>query len=335
MAVLSAEERAKVLEAVKRRKARNILVQMPEGLKTKALEIADEIEALARGLSAVVFADPCYGACDIPYHEALDLGCDLIVHIGHAAFEDSGTKTKIPVVYLEHPSADDPVPLLRREICKLDGYTKIGLLAPVQQVKNLPAVKKFLEGAGKKVVIGPRPKSGGASKTKYDGQVLGCDVSSAKKLEPKIDCYLYVGGGLFHPLGLLKITEKPLFVCDVERHTIEDITHERVILEKRRLMKQAAFKGAYRVGLLISTKSGQLNKGWQEHKHHIESLGKKVVVIAMNEIQQDKILGLKLDVLVNTACPRIEDDLTFSVPIINIGEAIAAAGAVGGAKNTR
>ena len=37
----------------------------------------------------------------------------------------------------------------------------------------------------------------------------------------------------------------------------------------------------------------------------------------MEHISPDKIEGMKLDVIVNTACPRIEDDLTYRIPIVN------------------
>ena len=36
----------------------------------------------------------------------------------------------------------------------------------------------------------------------------------------------------------------------------------------------------------------------------------------MNEITDDKLMGLKVDAFINTACPRITD-MPFSKPMIN------------------
>ena len=37
----------------------------------------------------------------------------------------------------------------------------------------------------------------------------------------------------------------------------------------------------------------------------------------MDFIEKEKIKGLDVDILVNTACPRIEEDNIFDAPIIN------------------
>jgi len=52
----------KQIKALKQ-KPKLIAVQIPEGLKTRALEIADKIEKNS-GAEVVTFADPCFGACD-------------------------------------------------------------------------------------------------------------------------------------------------------------------------------------------------------------------------------------------------------------------------------
>ncbi len=67
-------------------KAGVVGLQFPEGLKEHALGIAREVEARTHA-TAVVMADPTYGACDIKSRAAKKLGVDLIVHFGHTRFE--------------------------------------------------------------------------------------------------------------------------------------------------------------------------------------------------------------------------------------------------------
>jgi 2-(3-amino-3-carboxypropyl)histidine synthase len=54
-------------------------------------------------------------------------------------------------------------------------------------------------------------------------------------------------------------------------------------------------------------------------KKQLEKQGKKVYVLSFDEFSGDKIEGLKLDMLINLACPRIgTDDLErIKIPLIN------------------
>ena len=92
--MFSDRDTARIAREIKKRGAHRILLQVPEGLKMQVQGFAQELEK--RGISVVVSNDPCYGACDIRDHEAKQLGCDLLLHVGHADF---GLKTEVPVVY--------------------------------------------------------------------------------------------------------------------------------------------------------------------------------------------------------------------------------------------
>jgi len=312
------DELAKIRAAIGKSKAARVLVQAPEGFRTKIQNILDEIAAL--GVEAVFYAEPCFGACDIPYHTAKDLDCQLIVHIGHADF---GVKSEVPVVYVEKFSDADPTPILEREFFKVDGAHKsFGLVSLIQNVKALPKVKSWLEDRGKKAFIGV-PPAAKIVKLAQPGQILGCNVGTGKMLESKVDAYLYVGGGRFHPYGLLKNTSKPVFWVDMESGKIFDVTKERENLQKRKLARIGQFRAARNVALAISTKAGQMAfaKSAFDLKKRMEKNGKKVWLLTMDMITPDKLTGLKIEALVNAACPRIEDDLIFSVPIINAADA--------------
>ena len=86
-----------ILDKIKMLGANRVLLQVPEGLKTKVQEISKELE----GLEVLISTEPCYGACDVRDHEAKQLGCDVVLHIGHSDF---GVKTEVPVI-LEHTVA--------------------------------------------------------------------------------------------------------------------------------------------------------------------------------------------------------------------------------------
>ncbi len=73
----------RVIREIKKQKASSVLVQLPEGLKPKALEIVDEIESQSNA-KCFIWIDSCYGACDIP--ELKMIKVDLLVQFGHSDF---------------------------------------------------------------------------------------------------------------------------------------------------------------------------------------------------------------------------------------------------------
>ena len=74
----------KIVEQIKINKYKRILIQLPDGLKPKALEIAEKIE-LESGVEVLIWFGSCYGACDLPV--GIDkLGIDLVVQFGHNKF---------------------------------------------------------------------------------------------------------------------------------------------------------------------------------------------------------------------------------------------------------
>lgn len=296
----------KIKEAILKCDAKKVAIQIPEGLKMQALEISDEIESL--GVTTLIIADPCFGACDIPDHDMKRLGCDLIVHFAHSQFIKS---TEIPVVYVEYRSPFDPSSILTKNVSELSGIGKIGLVTTVQYLDYIPALKKILKENEITTFIG-KPKL-----ATYPGQILGCDQSAAKDVEDKVDVFLYVGSGLFHPLGIARATDKTVFCLDVEKKTIYSIDGEYQKYLVRQEMKKIRFREAKKVGILVTTKTGQMNKNVFAIKTEIEKMGKRAYIISMNFVSPDKILGMELDVLVNTACPRIEEDLVFPIPQIN------------------
>lgn len=299
-----------VIKKIRKHKARRIYLQIPEGLKTRVLGMAKELEK--HGLEVFISVDPCYGACDIRYHKAKKLGCDLILHLGHT---DYGVKNKIPVIYEELTIDFDPAPLLKNALKELKPYKKICLVTTVQFLPSLDHAKKFLEKHGKKIFIG-------SSSRCKPGQILGCDFSAAKNLDGTVDCFLYMGSGTFHPLGLAMEVSKPVLFLDFEGAQLIDLKDEKRRMENIRILQVEKAKSCKNFGILVSTKPGQLRiKTAEKSKERLSKMGKNAWILVADEITPEKLLGLQIDCLVNTACPRLrEDSRMFKKPIIDASD---------------
>jgi len=297
------------IKELKKLKTKRVFIQYPEGIKLRIEEIAKEIET--SGVEVVICIEECFGACDVRDFEAKLLGCDVVLHIGHEKFFDSKL---LPVVFWEYFIDVDPVPIVEKELSKLDGFEKIGLVTSIQFVHSLPAVKEFLERAGKKVFT--------HKALQHDGQVLGCKLDAAAAIEKKVDCFLCITAGKFYALGIVLETDKPVFCLDLERKQIESLADFKRKIEKILAWNRAQLNDARRVGLLVSWKKGQFNAKVFDVKKKLEAEGKEVFVLAMDKITPDKLYGLKLDACVNFACKRlgIDDIQRFEIPIVNFDQ---------------
>lgn len=284
---------------------KRILLQVPEGLKTKITEIADKIEG-----DVFISGEPCYGACDLRLDEAKKLKCDKIIHYGHTKFLES----EIPVEYVEIREKIDPTNILENNLSMLKDFKRIGLVSSLQFVDALELAERFLEKNNKIVKIGK------GVRVKYPGQILGCNISSAIEIEENVDCFVSIGSGMFHPLGLLLETEKPVFSLNLEKNKLEDISEMKTKFVKQRHVAQALFKDAKKVGILVSTKPGQFNIQLAEEIK--KKLNKKSWIFVFDEITPEKLEGIDLDAYISTACPRIaiENRTSFKKPILNPDE---------------
>lgn len=300
------EDFKRALQKLKELKAKHVFVQYPEGIKLQIQKIAKDLEN--EGFEAVVCTEPCFGACDIRDFEAARLGCDTILHIGH---EDYGASSDLPVVFWEFFIPSDPTPILEKEFAKLEPYEKIGLATSIQFVDAIEKVKQFLESRGKKVIT--------HTALQHAGQILGCHLEAATKIEPDVDCFLCVSAGKFYGLGLVLETDKPMLCLDLERKEIYDLKDLKKKIQKLIAWNKSQFEDARTVAILVSWKRGQTKLPF-EVKKKLEARGKEVYIFAMDEITPEKLMGLKIDAAVNLACPRIGiDDLErYKIPILNL-----------------
>jgi len=298
-----------VVQKLKSEHIRRVFVQFPEGLKSKILDICKFIEE--NGIQAVICIEPTFGACDVRDEEAKRLKCDAILHIGHTDF---GVKSSLPVIYWEYFIDIDPIPILEKNLQVLKRFKTIGLACSLQYCNSLSKVSKFLSENGYNVVI---PKG-----EKYPGQILGCRKNLLSD-DKKVDAWLVVSAGKFHALGLSLASKKPVYNLDLESGKIYSLENLRQKLRKIIEWNKSLMKDAKRIGIIISWKKGQLMLPYKL-KEDIEKEGKEVYLLAADEIEPEKLEGMKLDLLISTACPRIGiDDLSkYKIPIINLDELV-------------
>jgi len=291
-----------------------IILQFPEGLKTKAMDTAAELEA--EGHEVFIAAAPCYGACDLCLDEARHVKADKIIHYGHAEFAKVKTGIKIEYVpYFLEVDWKSTLKMLAKAalLLKKAGARKIALAFPVQHLENSKRVKFELEKLGFAVLLGK-----GGKHVRHAGQVLGCDsVANAGDA----DAAVYFGGGKFHPTGIP--SGKPVLCADPHLGDSYWITDEIRRVERKRAGSILAASQAKRFGILLSTKNGQINvNGAKIAKRMLEKKGKKALLLVANELSPIALANfMSFDAYINTACPRINDDTeAYGKPIVNVSD---------------
>jgi len=181
---------------------------------------------------------------------------------------------------------------------------KIGLITTVQFSNLLPLIKKELEERGKEVYI-----SG-------EGTVLGCNAENAKKIFNKVDAFLYVGSGKFHPLqvALLLKKKKRIYILPPQAEEIYELDWKEVEAFKiRKNIAKAKAMSSDKLGLLVSTKPGQCNlSNASKFKEKFDKPGKKAYIFLFDNFDETQIENWNELVYVNTACPGLALDKKFA-----------------------
>ena len=292
-----------------------ILLQFPEGLKQKAVEIAKKYEK--KGDVVFLSAAPCYGACDLALDEARAIGAKKIIHFGHSPFGNLKPKGSVKVEYINY-AIDIDIEGLYAVLPYIEKYEKIALATTIQHIHQFEEMKKFFEKHGKKVFAG---KGERASKI---GQILGCDGRAVKKVEMKIDAVVFVGSGMFHQLAVdigPSNAQKPVFVYDPSGKTVQDI---RPVIERIKKLRKGAIAAALEAksfGILLSTKPGQFGlRAAEWAKKELNKRSFDASILVANELQPMAVKNfMNFDCYINTACPRMADDReVFGKPVLNI-----------------
>ncbi|MBU2496525.1 MAG: diphthamide synthesis protein [Nanoarchaeota archaeon] len=198
-------------------------------------------------------------------------------------------------IYIEARSKTE-IPLKELKIRE----KKIGLVSTIQHLSQLKRIQEYLEKQGKKVFVSK------GTLTKYPCQVLGCDVSAGLNLSGKVDAFLYIGSGDFHPLNLVLKTEKPVYLLHLDG-ILELFPKEKA--EKFLKQKKVAylhFLHADKVGIIVSTKTGQEKLASALLvKKALEKKGKQAFIFLCDTLALDELENYDCKVWINTACPGL------------------------------
>jgi 2-(3-amino-3-carboxypropyl)histidine synthase len=285
-----------LIETLKNRGVHRVALQFPEGLKRRSVEVIAALKDA--GFDVIVSGDPCYGACDL----ALDTlkFADVLVHFGHSPIQAH------PQVIFEPYKIDFDIRILENALPFLKGQS-VGLVTTVQHIHLVPAMEEFLRAKRIAVIV-----ANGSGRTPNRGQVLGCNFAAAKATGA--DEILFVGTGLFHPVGIAIATNSRVIALDPCTGDTREVNGDTLLRRRFALIEKA--RGAKTIGIIVSTKHGQQR---MELAQHLTKLSPESVIVTMREVNADELLNLGFSCYVNTACPRLayDDQVRFPVPVLS------------------
>ena len=312
-------EEDKVVNEIKNKKCKLVLLQLPEGLKKEGLRLANYFESKTNA-EIIVSGETCWGGCDLALEEAQNLGADLLVHYGHAPFIK---KVDFPVLYVEIKDKTPIYNLLQKANKDLVKFKKLGLVCSVQHMHQLEETKNFFENHGKEVII---PKKKGYAY--YDGHVVGCEYNSLKSIADSVDAFVVIGNR-FHSLGAALAVKNPVYLLDVYNNELVEMSKLKEKIIKQRFAAIQKVKEAKKVGIIVGMKPGQKFGSFKVIRKKFEDKGKEVVIITMREISNDKLINFyDIKCFVELACPRIaiEDYDKYEKTLVTFKEALCAIG---------
>lgn len=293
---------------------KTVALQIPEGLKRNVWRIVEFLgnEAQAK---IIVIADPCFGACDLVNYELKNLDVDFVIQIGHTSIPNV-ENFWIPTLFINAVSTKDVSAVVEKSFPFLEGK-KIGVVTTAQHLHTLKVVENILKKHNFMPIV-----SDGDERISEKGQILGCNFTAGTTIADRVDCFLFIGSGNFHPVGLLLSSKKPVIAADpytnvVKKQELEDL---KDTILRQRYGAIANSKNAKRFGILVGTKRGQQRiKLADKIKELLDSFNKKSLIITLDQFSPISLQGFgDIDCFVSTACPRIaiDDYLQYKIPIL-------------------
>jgi len=298
-----------------------VLVQIPEGLKPYAPEIAERISSFAPDAEVVIDLNPVYGSCMIMPEYARDY--DLILHLGHDPYPLwIGPRNIIYVGLRSRSVADEDVVAELANIIKGEYGARVALYTTHQHFHDVKRIVSLLRKNNLTVV----------NDLKYS-VITGCWFSDLDKaVNSGVDALIAYAGGRFHALGMGLRTggNVPVLRLDPYRNMAEDFTPE--VLKVLRL-RYGKIRGALDAEkfMIVDGVSGQHRPNLVRLvSDSLKEIGARVLIgqaFVLNIEALRNIDSLRIDAYVVTSCPRlaIEDLANFHKPVLTPGEALMVA----------
>jgi 2-(3-amino-3-carboxypropyl)histidine synthase len=216
-----------ILFEINNKNYKTIGLQIPEGLKNFSIKITEIIKNKTN-CDVIIIADSCFGACDIGNYELKNIGVEMIVQIGHTPIPNLNDFL-IPINFVNAYYSKDISMIIKKSLSYLEGR-KIGIITTAQHLHSIEMVKKILIENNYMPIL-----SEGDSRICSNGQILGCNFSAGTKIMDKVNSFLFIGSGNFHPIGLILSVNKPVIAVDPY---INKINKEELIIYKDKILKQ-------------------------------------------------------------------------------------------------
>lgn len=309
-------DEARVFELVEEKKPSVVVINAPGGLLKQTRELVERLKE-KYGVTCILVGNSCFGICDTVDDEVRRLKADMALHIGHNA----AVKTVGEFTYLIDAVDDVTFDNTIEKIASvLRGKRRVGLVTFSQHVHQLGPVKTLLEERGFEVCIGE------SNSLLLEGQMFGCDFSTAYPIREEVDAFCFLGESEFHAVGLALATGKPTYMVDPYTNEITDMVEAAEETKKRAILAIYRALDARVFGVITGLKEGQKMLGrsrWISKK--LEMHGRRVVQIALREITPEWLAPHRdIEAFVQTACPRISiDGFNFDRPVLSIPQADA------------
>ncbi|MGC9148551.1 MAG: diphthamide biosynthesis enzyme Dph2 [Sulfolobales archaeon] len=307
----------RLVNYIKERNYKKILIQIPDGLKIYVPYIYNELKRRLRDYVEIVFSgDSAWGSCMLIDHEAEKGDYDLLVHIGH--IEYPYYKSSFNTLYIPAYSLlDVDQRTIERVIEILRSYNakRIGIFSTIQHERLLPKIRNELSKYFDIISSGK------------GSVVMGCEYSAPYSVIHRVDAFVIVSGGVFHGLGLgLYEITKPVIKIDPYEGKAIDLTQEIHRIRRIRYYKIMQALNA-RHWILIDGVRGQRREWYRKYLEKLirDKEGEYITYISEN-ITRELLLNIDtewVDAYVVLACPRIPiDDLSdFHKPVLTPAEA--------------
>jgi len=221
------------------------------------------------------------------------------------------------VLYVESRSDASLDPSVMDSLSSLP--ERVGLLATVQYLGLIPAVKDILERSGRKAFVGT-----GDRRIRHPGQVLGCNCTAAESVADDVEAFLFIGEGDFHPLAAAFGMEKSVLVLNPVTGEVRDMSETRDRILRRRFAAIQRASSANSFLVIQCSKAGQ-NRSEEADRmvRMVRENGKTAYKVIMEEVTPMSLMAYRVDAFINTACPRIamDDSARYDRPMLTIPEA--------------
>lgn len=307
----------KIFSTISERNPRSVALDGPDGILKKIQNCAEKVRD-EFNIPVYIIGDTSWGSCDLNMHAAEMLGVDILFNIGHTiSMESFGNK----VIMVDAFDDIDFSKIAKKCAVELKkkNFKIISLATISQYIRSMQDVKEIFESHGYEVVIG-RGKG-----HLNDGQVFGCEFYPVYDTKDHVDAYLFLGQSIFHSASIAIVTQKPTFMLDPYFNEYSEISDIARKLEKKAILAVYKAQDAETIGIIIGLKEGQFAKiKALELKRLLEEAGKKILLIAMTEITDERLLSFEgIDAFIQVACPRIGTDNHFHKPVLSVPQAIS------------